>query len=116
MTDIEKTIATAQILTKAMATEGWYPDAYGAVRIADHAVRLGLTTKDDRSVVGPVDTDHDSLVEFCRNNDDITAWCIQRFVANNQKIHAIKILRRVAGCGLKEAKEAVDAYAASSAL
>lgn len=112
MTDIEKTIAVAQSINAAMVSEGYYPDAYDALRIADKAMQKGLTTKDDRAVVGPLNTDHDSLVQFC-SSDDITAWCIQRFIVNNQKIHAIKVLRRVAGVGLKEAKDAIDDYAES---
>lgn len=111
MTDIEKTIAIAQILSVSMNSEGYYPDAYGAMRIADAAMSKGLTTRDERQQVGPQYTDSYSLVEYIRDGDDITAWCIRSFVANSKKIHAIKVLRSVAGVGLKEAKDAVETYA-----
>jgi len=35
------------------------------------------------------------------------------YLHNNQKIDAIKELRRIRGCGLKEAKEEIDRYVAS---
>lgn len=110
MTEIEKTIIVAQNITHSMNLEGFYPDPYSAVRIAANSMERGLTIKDDRTVVGPQNTDHASLVAFISDNSDITAWCMQRFIFNNQKIHAIKVLRSVAGVGLKEAKDAVDAY------
>jgi ribosomal protein L7/L12 len=31
-------------------------------------------------------------------------------IANGRKLDAIKVLRQVRGCGLKEAKDAVDAF------
>lgn len=109
MTDINKTIAIAEVLSTAMEAEGHYPGLYGSIRIADRLQQKGIEPRDERIKVGPADTDYRSLVEFIAT-DDITAWCIRQFINDGKKIAAIKVLRSVSGCGLKEAKEGVEGY------
>lgn len=118
MTEIEKTIIVAQNITHSMNLEGFYPDPYSAVRIAANSMERGLTIKDDRTVVGPQNTDHASLVAYIADGTDIVSWVIRDYMSihlesnkrGGRKIAAIKVLRAVAGVSLKEAKEAVEAY------
>lgn len=58
----------------------------------------------DAAFVRPAEWTHDTLTAYAARNATIAD-----FIANQQRINAIKELRGFARCSLKEAKDAVDA-------
>ena len=114
-------MATNVFRAIALTLQAWIPDNYSLIQasddivslfddlITDTPVQLPVVKSPDGHAVYHWDTgtwvyNHDYLVSRCLDND-----VVLMYVRQNQKIKAIKELRRVVpGAGLKACKEAVE--------
>lgn len=110
--------------TVALALRSHVSDTYNLLAAADAIVALDDTIEVARPVIkspdggatynwdsGRWDFSHGHLVDIAKTDGQILAS-----LDNNKKIEAIKRLRAVAHCGLREAKDAVEDYRVDAAV
>jgi hypothetical protein len=90
----------------ALFAEGLIPDTYQLLNIAD-ALYVGPSA--DHNVLVQIALEDDGSVEVPQFGNVVGAHCpIVDLVADKKRINAIKRLRALTDCGLKEAKLAIE--------
>ena len=88
---------TDRFRSVALALQPYISNTYDLLNATDAVLALDAATP---SIVPPT---HDQLVAAARGSEDVLAP-----MREGKKINAIKALRSLTSCGLKEAKEAVE--------
>lgn len=93
-----------QSLSYALDSEGFRPSTYELLNISS---QLHMSYNITMPVATPWAPD--TIREFI-NSDDALAFAIRSLANVERKILAIQALRKHTGCGLRDAKDAVDEY------
>jgi ribosomal protein L7/L12 len=92
--------ATVRAVKTALDKQGVYLDVYALLAVADEVCRVHDMPVTEAEI-SP--TEHDKRVALALNSEEIA-----HLLANDRKILAIKELRYLTGCGLREAKDAIE--------
>lgn len=95
----------AKNLAAAVERAGVVLDVYSLLNLTDHLVTAKVNFDEFPPSAVPPLTYAESLVQSALGSSD----CM-RYMRVHQKINAIKALRSITGCGLKEAKNAVEDF------
>lgn len=101
----------AQTLLIAAGNAGVTLDTYAILNLTDALISMGANFTEPEPVEDEPDySTHEGRIEAALNTHEV-----MHELASGRKIHAIKALRAVTLCGLKEAKDAVESSLVTTA-
>lgn len=101
---------SAKFLAAAAERAGIVLDVYALLNLTDHLVTARINFDEFPPSAVPPLTYAETLVQSALSSSN----CM-RYMRKQQKINAIKELRLITGCGLKEAKDAVEDFRVDNA-